>query len=198
MTANHALAELFAHYTALDGAAASSALTDQDRQSLRFYRIERELIDNPHAFTGSHDRPTIWVRRLLALDTFVTWHDRMPRENNRHPRSAVPTQERMLADWVTYQRTPATRARHSDYQSQRLQCVAGFTWAPANDRWQTQYDAYREFLEQHHRAPRYRSQDPAERNLAGWAAKQRWRHRRGQLPVDRGQQLSRLGVWTWH
>ena len=198
MTAQHPLDALLAHYSTLDQADTSCTLTDQDRQSLRFYRIERQLVAEPQAFTAARDRVTVWARQLLALEAFVTRHDRMPRENNRHPRGEVPAQERTLADWVTYLRTSATRARHSDYQTRRLQCIPGFTWAPGDDRWQTQYDTYRQFLQQHHRAPRYRSQDPAERSLAGWAAKQRWRHRNGQLPQDRGQRLSQLSVWTWH
>ena len=75
--------------------------------------------------------------------------------------------------------------------------MAGFSWAPLADSWQETYDQYRRFLQQQGRAPRYRSADPGEKRLAAWAAKQRWRHRRGQLPQERRQQLSQLSVWTW-
>lgn len=172
-------------------------LTVVKNRALRFFQIEQQLASCPSKFRDARDRPTVWVKRLLALESLIAELHRMPRENCRRPRSDIPAIERQLADWVTYQRTPATRARHNDYQARRLECVPGFSWRPLYDRWQESYDQYSLFLQQHGRAPRYRSVDSDERRLAAWAAKQRWSHHRGTLANERWRKLSALSAWTW-
>ncbi|MFF1632633.1 hypothetical protein [Leifsonia sp. NPDC058248] len=52
-------------------------------------------------------------------------------------------------------------------------------------------------METHRRSPAYRSIDPAERALAGWAAKQRHARRHGRLSPAREAALERIPIWAW-
>jgi hypothetical protein len=173
------------------------SLTPDQARSLSYYFTELSLIHDPGSAAVAGDRVMTWSTSVLALDAFVHAEKRMPRENNRLPRDETPQVERRLADWATYQRTPATRAQHCDYQRRRLSVIPGFSWSPLDDRWWEAYREYRAFITAHGRAPRYRSEEQDEKRLAAWAAKQRWRHRRSVLPGERSQALSALTVWTW-
>lgn len=173
------------------------SLTPDQARSLSYYFTELALIRDPDSATAARDRVTTWCTNVLALDAFADAEKRMPRENNRLPREETPQVERRLADWVTYQRTPATRAQHCTYQQRRLSAIPGFSWSPLDDRWWDAYREYRGFITAHGKAPRYRSEEQDEKRLAAWAAKQRWRNRTSGLEAERREALSALSVWTW-
>jgi hypothetical protein len=86
---------------------------------------------------------------------------------------------------------------HSSYQRRRLEMLPGFRWRPLPDRWIATCEAYLVFVQTHRRAPAYRSLNPGERRLAGWAAKQRQARRNGRLSAAREAALGRIPIWTW-
>ena len=134
---------------------------------------------------GARDLVSKWIANVRTLETFVRTAGRLPRTNARLPRTAASQEERMLTEWVRYQRTERARARHCSYQTLRLEAVTGFSWSPLDDAWDHHLDAYRAFVRQHARLPRYRSTDPAERAIASWAAKQRSLIRADRAPHHR-------------
>ncbi|TQO22276.1 hypothetical protein [Paramicrobacterium agarici] len=137
-------------------------------------------------------RITAWTRNVHALERFIQWHGRHPRENRR---VRVDPLEQRLADWVRFQRRAATREGHCEYQRLRLETIHGWRWSPVNENWMANADAYRVFLGVHQRPPRYRAADLAERSLAAWAAKQRLRYRRqSRFSEDEIQILTRLKI----
>lgn len=163
-----------------------------DRASLIYYREELAAIAALSDRAGSRSRVAVWIRTVRSLEEFVSREGRLPRENNRLPREQISTEEKQLAEWVRYQRRPATRADHCRYQSRRLESIPGFSWGPRDDQWNTQFTAFAQFVAGYHHAPRYRSEDLAERASAAWAAKQRHLLRLGKLPKDRAEKLASL------
>src|SRR5690606_2601010 len=149
--------------------------------SLAFYEAETAAGGIP---PGRVDRVAAWIRSVQRLDDFISQHGRLPRENNRLV-DPISAQEQSLADWVRYQRRPATRDLHCDYQRRRLEGIPGFHWDPLDTQWNTMFAAFARFVGTEHRAPRYRSGDPNERALATWAAKQRQLLRNGKLSPRR-------------
>lgn len=179
--------KLLADYAAL-AASPNDHLTDDQRRSLMYYEVEAAVGGVPAVRV---DRVAAWIRAVQRLDDFISGHGRLPRENNRLV-EPVPAQEQSLADWVRYQRRPATRDLHCDYQRRRLECIPGFQWDPLDMQWNTMFAAFARFVGKEHRAPRYRSDDPSERALATWAAKQRQLLRNGKLSARRRKKLESL------
>jgi hypothetical protein len=70
------------------------------------------------------------------------------------------------------------------WQEDLLNQLSGFSWDPHGDTWH-QHEVER-------RMPRYRANDPLERELAAWVHKQRHLYRRGQLRPDRVAALRQL------
>ncbi|WP_409158000.1 helicase associated domain-containing protein [Lacisediminihabitans sp. H27-G8] len=70
--------------------------------------------------------------------------------------------------------------------------MTGFSWDPHRDSWHLNWTLLRDFLEREHRLPRYRANDPSERELAAWVHKQRHLYRRGQLLPERLAALQQL------
>jgi hypothetical protein len=63
-----------------------------------------------------------------------------------------------------------------------------------DDAWDHRLEAYRAFVTQHGRFPRYRSTDPIERAIASWAAKQRSLIRAGRAPHHRITEFLEAGA----
>lgn len=184
------LINLLADYAELE-AHPPTWLNEDQRLSLSFYREEsRRAQRRPPATDRS--RIAVWIRRVKALDRFVVREQRHPRENNRQPRESISAEERQLADWVRHQRRAATRELHCEYQRRRLEAVRGFLWDPRGDQWSHRFAEYTRFVERHNRAPSYRSADPSEKRIAGWAAKQRQAIKKGTLPADRVEKIDSL------
>ena len=164
-----------------------------DLNSRQFARVERHLQSEVHELNRLPRRIVSWVGGARSLERFVQTQQRHPRENSRRPREDIAEEERMLAGWVRFQRSQAARKRLCGYQIERLELVPGFSWNPIDDRWERQLGEYVVFFETQGRAPRYRAEDPAERRLAAWAAKQRHNARRNPVPPHRRAALKLLG-----
>ncbi|MDQ1580155.1 MAG: hypothetical protein QOD05_930 [Microbacteriaceae bacterium] len=172
------------------------SLTEDEARSILYFRTEQSI----EAGTSSDDiqsRVLRWVTSVRAVDDFLATHGRLPRENNRLPRAEVSSEERVLVEWLRYQRRPRTRETHCSYQRRRLEALPGFRWDPIAGSWSATLCAYEVFLTQSNRAPAVRSSDPFERSLAAWAAKQRFLRRRGRLDLTRESALAALSIWTW-
>jgi hypothetical protein len=187
---------LHADYAALESRAPNALNPDQARSMLYFLTDQSMEMRQP-APDSAPARLISWVRSVRALDTFVIREGRLPKENNRLPRRTITPEERVLLEWLRYQRRPQTRETHCSYQRRRLEALPGFRWDPIADSWSATFCAYAVFLAQTHRAPAVRSADPSERSLAAWAAKQRHLRRRGRLDLARESALAALSIWTW-
>jgi hypothetical protein len=174
-----------------------SALTDDLRKSLLYYRGELTLLALLPVPDETPIRVTNWLLNLLELETFVAREGRWPRENRRLDRSLILEDERQLAAWIRTQRIAAGQGARCTYQLDRLECVDGFRWQPLDDRWHNNADTYQLFTDTHKRAPSLHSDDQTERTLAGFATRARSAHRRGRLTATRIGILEELDFWTW-
>jgi hypothetical protein len=172
-------------------------LTEDEARSILYFRTDQSLAAGRTPSNGVPSRVFRWVTSVRAVDEFIATHGRLPRENNRLPRAEVTSEERVLVEWLRYQRRPRTRETHCSYQRRRLEALPGFRWDPIADSWSDTFRTYEAFLTQNHRAPAVRSADPFERSLAAWAAKQRFLRRRGRLDLTRESALAALSIWTW-
>lgn len=182
------LARLFQEYSTLAGQDRRRQTADQAR-SLQYFHDEMASSGDGSA---PRARTIRWVYTVKSVDAFVTSAGHLPRENNRLPKLEIDPREQALADWIRYQRRPASRALHCEYQRRRLECLLGFSWDPLGDQWDAQFAQFTRFVGEFHRAPRYRAEDATERTIAAWAAKQRHFLRSGTLPEDRVRKLRNL------
>lgn len=189
----HALNDDYQQLTTRD----PGSLTEDEARSIRYFRTEQSIAAGGTPSTATSSRVLGWVTSVRAVDDFIAAVGRLPRENNRVRRAEVSAVERVLVEWLRYQRRPRTRETHCDYQRRRLEAFPGFLWDPIADRWSETFRAYELFLHQHRRAPSVRAADPVERSLAAWASKQRHLRRRGQLDPARESALTRLPIWAW-
>ena len=186
---------LFADYEVL-AARDRVRRTEDESRSILFYRIDCALADGEPVTKFPRSQPVLWIVNVRDAEDFVTEFERLPRENNRLPVGVISQRERVLADFLRYQRRAATRERLCSYQVGRLETLAGFSWSPQDDLWQHNYVSYRQFVAEG-RSPSSRSQDEHERRLAIWGSKQRFRRRRGDLSEERIALLDSLPIWTW-
>lgn len=165
-------------------------LTEDQARSLEYFQAERAHSPNT---LEPRERILRWVHNVKLVDNFAQGADRLPRENNRLPKAEIDPHEQRLADWIRYQRRPATQGAHCEYQWRRLECLPDFSWEPRGDQWDAQLAKFTRFIEEAGRSPRYRADEVDERNLAAWVTRQRRLARRGTLPADRFSDLQRLG-----
>jgi hypothetical protein len=189
----HALYVDYLHLVASD----PRSLTEDETRSILYFRTEQSLAAGGTNADDIPRRVLKWITSARAVDDFIAAVGRLPRENNRLPRAHVSAEERVLVEWLRYQRRPRTRETHCDYQRRRLEAVPGFLWEPIADRWSDTFRDYERFLVRHRRAPSIRSVDPLERHLAAWASKQRHRRRRRHLDAARESALATLPIWSW-
>ena len=194
--ASNALDQLHADYATL-ALRLPTALTPDRRRSLLFYRGELALFTHTPPPTLTPIRVIRWLQTLAVLEAFIVRDTRWPRENRRLDRAAITAEERYLATWVRTQRTAADGGVRCDYQQRRLACVPGFHLHPLVEQWYRHVTEYQHFTQTWQRAPLLRSDDPTERSLARFAAKQRFAYRRRQLSRDRIATLARLDFWSW-
>lgn len=166
-------------------------LTIDLKTSLECWQIEQRLRSHSPDDTSSRRRPKDWVSTLLDVESFVNTHGVLPRENNRKTQEE---EEKRLAFWLRYQRRRGAAGELCSYQRLSLEALEGFSWAPADDVWNAHFDAYLRFLGREQRAPRYRAEDPEERQLAAWAAKQRHMAKHGHLDEARIERLDTLPI----
>jgi hypothetical protein len=165
--------------------------TDSRTPSYVFYRAAESMASG--IWPASEElRVVRWLSKMLQLEQFVEREGRLPRENRRLARDKITEEERSLADWMRYQRRPASVQRHSEYQTLRLQHLPGFKWEPKEQHWDGVLQSFSRFVLQHGRAPRYRTDDRCEKSLAAWAAKQRYAMRAGKLSSARVEKLAGL------
>jgi hypothetical protein len=196
MPAPSPLDQLHADFAAL-AQRPPAALTRDHRRSLLFYRSELALLAHSAPPPQTPTRVIQWLQNLAELEAFIARETRWPRENRRLHRAAITAEERHLAIWVRTQRTAIDGGLRYDYQLRRLTCIPGFLLHPLDDHWSQHVIDHQHFTDTHRRAPLLRSDDPAERSLAAFAAKQRFAYRHGLLPRDRIAPLVRLEFWTW-
>ena len=196
MHASNALAQLHTDYAAL-ALRPATALTPDRRRSLLFYRGDLALRARTSMPSQTPARVFQWLQTLAELEAFIAGENRWPRENRRLDRAAITAEERYLATWVRTQRTAADGGVRCDYQQRRLACVPGFHLHPLVEQWYRHVTEYQHFTQTWQRAPLLRSDDPTERSLARFAAKQRFAYRRRQLSRDRIATLARLDFWSW-
>jgi hypothetical protein len=167
------------------------------RASRAYYRYEAR--DPTSAVPGEQPpiRMIVWFANLHRLEVFVAAEGRLPRQNRRASGAKISAEERTLATWVRAERTAGDHGHRTDYQLRRLACVAGYRAHPLEDRWDTRFNDYEELLDHLGRPPVLSSDNPAEKSLSGWAAKQRLRYRDGTLPARRQRMLESLHTWTW-
>ena len=191
-----ALEQLHADYAAF-AQRPPAALTPDRRRSLLFYQGELALLTHTPPPPQTPTRVIQWLQSVAELEAFIARENRWPRENRRLPTGAITVEERHLATWVRTQRTAAHRGVRCDYQLGRLACVQGFYLHPLAEQWHRQVTEYQHFTDTWRQAPLLRGDDPTERRLAGFAAKQRLAYRRGGLSPQRIATLERLDFWSW-
>jgi hypothetical protein len=148
----------------------------------------------PHGYASGSPRANGNYRRWLVtfealadhLDTF----GEMPRESPGIGEASGG--EALLANWARYQRRRRSRGSMPVWQEELLNRTDGFSWDPRSDSWHHHCEVLRTFLEGQRRLPRYRANDPFERELAAWVHKQRHLYRRGQLLPERVATLRQL------
>lgn len=190
------LQRLHAVYAELDKKNATS-LSDDERRSLRYLHADLAEDARSSDRVPTRDRVASWIRDLHDVEHFIDEHGRCPRENNRRASDEIDPVEQHFFNWLRYQRRLALNSGHCSYQRDRLDLVPGYSESPLDQQWTDNFDAYRAFLQAHNTVPLLSSNDAGERHLAAWAAKQRLRHRRGRLPVDRVSTLETLEIWGW-
>ena len=190
------LDQLRADFAALTRRSPNSMSIDQ-RRSVTFYLAECAVLAGIEVAPLTPTRTLQWLHALADLEVFLARERRWPRDNNRLKRNAISQDERQFAVWVRTQRAAADQGRRCEYQLRRLECVPGFQRHPLDERWDQNVLALQQFIANHCRAPVIRSDDPVERRLAAFAAKQRLAHRQGTLLPSRILSLERLELWTW-
>jgi len=169
---------LHAAYRALAGS--DLPLSEDDDTSLHMVDLAE------HSGRDDHARPLRWLRSIDLVEGFCDTTGSLP-VNRREPPHSLDLTEARLADFLNYQRIRFARGELSTYEKQRLLALPGFSWAPLDEQWEKRLIEYDEFLTHHKRAPRYRSDDPAERSIADWATRQRCRMRAARMPADQVQ-----------
>ena len=190
------LDQLRADFAALTHRSPNSMSIDQ-RRSVTFYLAECAVLAGIEVAPLTPTRTLQWLHALADLEVFLARERRWPRENNRLDRNAISEGERRLAVWVRTQRAAADQGQRCQYQLRRLECVPGFQQHPLDERWDQNVLALQQFIANHCRAPVIRSDDPAERSLAGFAAKQRLAYRRERLTPRQIVTLERVDFWSW-
>jgi hypothetical protein len=173
-----------------------NALSPDEARSAKFLETDR-LIREGAVRVDSVSRIARWLMNISELERFVEQHRRLPRDNRRPDAPTITAEERRLEQWLNYQSRPRTRDLHCSYQAERLALLPAYTGTRQMDRWTQHLRSYAGFTLLNRRAPRLRSADKQEQQLARWAAKQRLAARNGELPIERGQALSDLPFWTW-
>lgn len=88
-----------------------------------------------------------------------------------------------LYTWVAYQRRTAERL--NGFQVAFLELIPAWSWAAQEDAWDARLDEVSAFVAAEGRAPRSRSKDATERQLARWVERQRFLDAHGNLPYAR-------------
>lgn len=124
-----------------------------------------------------------WIEKYDALERFISLNRSWPAEasgTDRYDGLGVD-----LGYWARYQRRRRARGIMPQWQSDLLDRLDGYSWAPRDERWLGQLEQVRTFIQATGRLPSYRSADRQERAAAAWVQKQRHLNTRGQLSEER-------------
>lgn len=102
-----------------------------------------------------------------------------------------------LNSWVVHQRQLFGLGQLSDEQKTLLQDLPNWSWAPVQDAWQKSYAALLDYVSRTGTSHVPQDHVEGEIGLGVWVKKQRGRHKRGVLEVERLTLLSSLPGWTW-
>jgi superfamily II DNA or RNA helicase len=105
-----------------------------------------------------------------------------------------------LASWVNSQRTRYKKGLLETNRIEKLESVAGWSWDPLAESWEKFIELLKEFSIEygHARVPQGTAATPYKgENLARWVNKQRSRYNKGQLEVERIEQLESVPGWAW-
>ena len=140
---------------------------------------------------GPPRRSANWAQALNKYETFWRNGDphRSARENTRN-RSALPKEERNLAEWARYQRR--FQERLSTFQLVRLDMSPAFEWDPIDAAWQSHLRECHEFVAATTRLPVLNSADRNEYLLARWLNRQTRQQLHGRLTSSRATALTVL------
>lgn len=140
----------------------------------------------------------LWGDRLSLLAAFVAreGHGDVPLA---HTEAGVA-----LGRWVASQRTAYRKGRLLAERAQRLEALAGWTWArqqrapqDTTRHWDAMFALLESFVAQQGHAQVPRSHQEAGRPLGRWVASQRYRYHQGLLEAERAWRLKSLDGWSW-
>lgn len=133
----------------------------------------------------------LWEKAITALSKFAerNGHVRIPKG---HVEDGVD-----LGSWVRGQRMAYRRGALTDTQVSQLKGLPGWCWEPRATRWETCFNALRDFVERegHARVPALHVENGID--LGSWVSYQRNHHRRNILPPDQTLKLQGLVGWSW-
>lgn len=190
--AYHALQD---RYESLDKTPAS-ALSNDDRLSLDFYRAETAYrrtgdIDEVHAPVKVRK----WLLNVTLLDEFDARHGLAPHKQPRPLRDVIDEEENRLAEWASHRRD--TWDTLCSYQRERLLCIPSFEPDPRGRKWDDQVARYKLVVGRIGHAPVVTSNDEDERMSARWASRVRAQWHRGLLAQHRVNDVAGLKFWHW-
>jgi hypothetical protein len=155
---------------------AGSSLTADERASATYVLADMAVRRAERTGEGvAKSRALNWCTMANQLLQRARQLGRMPRPSDDVPSS--------LLHWVAYQRR--TAGRHNGFQVAFLEAVPGWSWSPWDDDWDGREEDLRAFVHLHGRLPRTRSDEPDERHLAKWTARQRQLDAKDELPYAR-------------
>lgn len=140
----------------------------------------------PEVRAVSAHRITTWLDVIEAIEalSFPTTNDD----------STIALGPRAASNFLTHQRR--RRSHLCRYQTERLELIPGFSWAPLDAVFARRLAELQAHLNEHGKLPRLKSDDPAERSLARWVRHMRDRDNEGQLSETASAALRAMSLPT--
>lgn len=163
------------------------------RRLYRAGKLSAERIERLQAVPGWTWVPTedFWEKAYPALSKFAAreGHVRIPAG---HVEDGVA-----LGPWIRGQRIAYRRGALTSTHASQLEQLPGWCWEPHATRWDSCFNALREFVERegHARVPALHIENDSD--LGSWVSWQRIRYRRNTLPSDHAMKLQGLAGWSW-
>ena len=114
------------------------------------------------------------------------------------PQSYVDEDGFKLGIWVFTQRRDATRGLVDAVRARRLSELAGWSWDPLSDLWETGFRQLVKYVDAkgHANVPHAYQQEDGYK-LGHWVAAQRQLHAKGKIQAQREKRLADLPGWLW-
>jgi hypothetical protein len=132
-----------------------------------------------------------WRVKLDLYRDFIAIHSQLPSETSKD------TPESALGTWAGTQRNLRKRKALSQTRCDRLNIVAGHSWDPFADAWESFREQLDKFTAEHVRIPSKGGKKPGERELARWLHSQRTAARKGLLSAERRESLDQVTGLEW-